>query len=134
MTEAPLESEEMNMDERPTDDLRPLDPTLDRERWERRIASITALAAPELARRAALAASPAQVLVGWFRPALAAAAVLALCAGATLGFLGGTASEGLRAGTAEALRLPTPVALWLGDDQPPSVPELALAVRGGGQP
>jgi hypothetical protein len=123
---------EETMMARPTD-LRPLDPTLDAERWERRIAAITALAGPELARRAALAATPAQVLVGWFRPALAAAAVLSLCAGAALALLGG-GSEGPLGGTAEALRLPGPVALWLGDEQPPSVPELALAVRGGQTP
>lgn len=120
------------MDERPID-LRPLDPTLPGERWERRIVAITRLAAPELARREALAASPAQILVGWFRPALAAAAVLSLCAGAALAFLGGGA-EGPLGGTAEALRLPAPVALWLGEEQPPSVPELALAVNGGRRP
>jgi hypothetical protein len=119
------------MDERPID-LRPLDPTLPNERWESRIAAITALAAPELARRAALAASPAQILVGWFRPALAAAAVLSVVAGASLALLG--SGESPLGGTAEALRLPGPVALWLGDDQPPSVAELAIAVRGGQQP
>lgn len=116
------------MDERPID-LTPLDPARDRERWERRIASIVVLAAPELARRAAAAESPLQVLVGWFRPALSAAAVLALCAGGALTLL-------LPAGAPEpavavdALRLPAPIALWLGDDQPPTVADLALAMQG----
>lgn len=121
------------MDDRPLD-LGSLDPALDRVRWERRIAAITALAAPELARRTALAGSPALVLVDWFRPALAMAATLAVCAGASLMLLlpGATgASRSLV--TAQELRLPAQVAEWLGNDQPPTVTELA-AVVGGGQP
>jgi hypothetical protein len=123
----------MLMDERPID-LTSLDPALDREAWERRIAAIMAIAAPELARRAA-AASPALVLLGWFRPALAAAAVLSICAGASLALLEGQAdtSPEEAAVEAEALRLPTPVAQWLEDDQAPSVADLALAVGGGGR-
>ena len=122
------------MDERPID-LTPLDPARDREAWEGRIAAIMALAAPELARRAA-AGSPSFVLLGWFRPALAAAAVLAICAGAALALLGSPADVPPEepAVAAETLRLPTPVALWLEDDQSPSVADLALAVDGGGQP
>jgi hypothetical protein len=127
----------MNMDERPID-LTPLDPALDREAWERRVAAIMALAAPELARRtvAGIVGSPALVLLDWFRPALAAAAVLAICAGASLAFLEGpvAAPPEEPAVAAEALRLPTPVALWLEDDQTPSVADLALAMGGGGQP
>lgn len=117
------------MDDRPID-LGPLDPTLDRERWERRIAAISALARPELARRATAAASPAQVLVGWFRPALAMAATLALCASAAL-MLPFEGSTGERAVTAEALRLPSAVSQWLGEDQAPTMAELAAALEGG---
>ncbi len=118
------------MDDRPID-LAALDPTLDGERWERRIAAISALARPELAHRAAAAASPALVLVGWLRPALAMAATLALCAGAALMLQLGNA--GAPAVSAEALRLPSAVDQWLGEDQPPTMAELAAAV-GGGQP
>ena len=120
------------MDEEPID-LRPLDPTLDREHWERRIATLTALAAPELARRAMTADSPSVVLLGWFRPAFSAAAVLALCAGAALAMLlqspAGPPEPATPAMT-ETLRLPAPVALWLGEEQPPSVADLASAVQG----
>ena len=116
------------MDEQPID-LRPLDPRLDRERWERRIATITALAAPELARRAAVVTDPSLVLLGWFRPALSAAAVLALCAGAVLAMLLQSPATPEPAIT-ETLRLPAPVALWLGEEQPPSVADLASAVQG----
>lgn len=120
------------MDEQPID-LRPLDPTLDHERWERRIATITALAAPELARRAALAqaSGPSLVLLGWFRPALAMAATLAVCAAAALAMLlQSPAPEPATPAMTEALRLPAPVALWLGEEQPPSVADLASAVQG----
>jgi hypothetical protein len=116
------------MDDRPID-FTPLDPTLDAERWERRISTIAALAAPELARRAAGAWSPSQVLAGWLRPALAAAAVLALCAAAALSLLPGPSPEPPVI-LAEDLRLPAPVSLWLGDDQPPTVADVALAVHG----
>lgn len=117
------------MDDRPID-LSTLDPALDRERWERRIASITALAAPELARRAALAGSPAQVLLGWFRPALSAAAALALCAAAALALLAnGAEGQSTRpAIAAEALRLPPSVARLLGEERPPTMAELSLAM------
>lgn len=121
------------MDERPID-LSPLDPTLDRERWERRIATIAALAAPELARRRRMVQpmeSPSLVLLGWFRPALSAAAVLALCAGAALSLLVQNQTGRPEPAVAlEALRLPAPVAQWLGEDQPPSVGDLALAMAG----
>jgi hypothetical protein len=124
----------MKMDEQPID-LRPLDPTLDHERWERRIATITALAAPELARRALSAdvvTGPSLVLLGWFRPALSAAAVLALCAGAALVMLlqPPATPEPATPAMTETLRLPAPVALWLGEEQPPSVADLATAVQG----
>lgn len=120
----------MKMEENPID-LRPLDPTLDPERWERRIARITALAAPELARRAAVETGPSLVLLGWFRPALATAATLALCAGAALVMLlQSPAAAPEPPAMAEALRLPAPVALWLGEEQPPSVADLASAVQG----
>ncbi|HEV2851973.1 MAG TPA: hypothetical protein VHC97_04140 [Thermoanaerobaculia bacterium] len=122
------------MDERPID-LSPLDPTLDPERWERRIATIAALASPEMARRSMAAhpaESPSLVLLGWFRPALSAAAVLALCAGAALSLLiQNQAGRPEPAVALEALRLPAPVAQWLGEDQPPSVGDLALAIHGG---
>ncbi|HKI03428.1 MAG TPA: hypothetical protein VKK31_15730 [Thermoanaerobaculia bacterium] len=118
------------MDEAPID-LKALDPTLDGERWERRIATIAALARPELARRAAAAESPWLVLLGWFRPAFSAAAALALCAAAALGLLlQGSAGTPEPAVAVEALRLPAQVAFMLGDDQPPSVADLALAVQG----
>jgi hypothetical protein len=118
------------MDEQPID-LTALDPTLDRERWERRISTIAALARPQLARRRAASESPSLVLLGWFRPALSAAAALALCAGAALAMLlQGQAGTPEPALAAEALRLPAPVALWLGEDQPPSVADLAFAVQG----
>jgi hypothetical protein len=118
------------MDERPID-LTPLDPSLDGEAWERRIAAIAALAAPELARRAAVPESPALVLLGWFRPAFSAAAALALCAVAALALLPERQGAAVRAFTAEELRLPHSVAVLLSEERSPTMGELALAVQEG---
>jgi hypothetical protein len=118
----------MEMDEPPID-LSALDPTRDRDPWEHRVAALTAAAHPELARRA-VAASPVQVLANWFRPALALAALLALCAGLGLVLLGpGEAPD--EPAAAEALRLPSPVGLWLGEKRPPTLDEVVVAMRGG---
>jgi hypothetical protein len=64
------------------------------------------------------------------RTALAPAAVLALCAGGALTLLL-PAGVPEPAAAVDALRLPAPIALWLGDDQAPTVADLALAVQGG---
>ena len=58
-------------------DLSPLDPTLDAARFERRIAAITARAAPALAARRRAPTVTSQ-LAGWTRSVLALAAALAL--------------------------------------------------------
>lgn len=69
----------------PPIDFSPLDPRGGPDHWDRLSARIVAAAAPELARRAALAAHPwERVLLGHLRPVLALAAALTLAAGAAL--------------------------------------------------
>ncbi len=63
-------------------DLSALDPERDRVRWAGVVKSTRHRAAQALARRIA-PADPLDLVAGWFRPILAAAAVLAVALGAT---------------------------------------------------
>jgi hypothetical protein len=96
------------------------------------VAAITHRAAPELARRAALDVSPIVALHDWARPALAAAAVLALiCLSVLTGHeFGGVAAPGT--GLTEALAVPAPVNEWLIGERSPTVADLLLAMEGDG--
>jgi hypothetical protein len=94
------------------------------------VAAILERAAPELARRAARDVSPIVVLSDWARPALAAAAVLALIC---LSVLAGHEFSGVTApgtGLTEALAVPEPVNEWLAGDRSPTVADLMLAMEG----
>lgn len=110
-------------------DLSPLDPTEDRLGYERLVRRILDAAAPELRRRAA-GGNPLALVAGWARPALAAAAVIALVA---IGALVATDRAGVpedEAGTvAEALGLPAEPAAWLSDGRAPTQEDLILAME-----
>lgn len=115
-------------------DLSPLDPAHDPARWDRRVRSIMAHAAPELARRAAAQRSVLTVLAGWARPALAAALILVALSGAVVGFANRLAPAPTAAApdVAEALtvnvlggpELPELLAALLRAEQPPAVFDL----------
>ncbi len=114
--------------------LRALDPGRDPERFERLVDGILRAAAPELARRAEAQAVPPSLLLGlsdWLRPALAAAALVAFLALATL--VGGGARADLEPppGLTEALGYPAPVATWVETERAPSVEELLISLEGG---
>lgn len=112
-------------------DLSALDPERDGAGYEALVGRITAAAAPELERRAALA-SPVISLAAWLRPALAAAATLAVVSAGTLLLVEHPASADLaQASSAEPeLNLPAPIGEWLNDDAPPSVMEVMVALEG----
>lgn len=108
-------------------DLSPLDPAVDRLRYERLIRRILGAAEPELVRRARQA-SPLILVVGWARPTLAAAAIIAAMA---LGAL--VATDRGRPQPADlvvdALGVPTPAAEWLEDGREPTASDLVLAME-----
>ena len=111
------------MDERV--DLTTLDLTA--EQRELLVASILTRAAAELERRAN-AVSPIYVLYAWTRPALAAAAVLALlCLSVLLRDDSGGQQQAL--GLTEALNVPAPASAWLVGDRSPTVEDLILAME-----
>ena len=86
-------------------DLSPLDPERDGERWEALLARTRAAAGGELARRA-FAAGPAGPLARWVRPALAMAASLVIAAAGMLALAEGTPQTPATPGVAEAMGVP----------------------------
>jgi hypothetical protein len=116
-------------------DLAPLDPSRDAERWERMVAGITMAARPELARRARMPdLDLLQLLAGYVRPAVSAAALLAAAAGAvffTAGPQAQQAPSAARSQVASALGYPGPAATWLDEGSTPSADELLTAMQAG---
>lgn len=91
------------------------------------VASIMARAKPELRRRQATDVSPMLVLSRWLRPALAAAAVLAVVCVSVLALEWAPASPG--AGLADALAVPRPADEWLVGERAPTVADVLLAME-----
>lgn len=94
------------------------------------VAAVMSRALPELRRRAEADVSPITALYEWARPALAAAAVLAvICLSVLAGhdFAHATVPG---SGLAEALQVPAPVNAWLAGDRAPTVDDLLLAMEG----
>lgn len=118
------------MNEEPTFTM--LDPSHDRDRWERLVGEITSRATPiltgyRLAPREAR--SPILYLAGWLRPALAAAATVAAIAAGTVF---ATRSESVAAPVAtvaEALGYPAPLTAWVETGRVPSIEELAITLE-----
>lgn len=100
---------------------------LDEGRRELLVAAIMANAMPELARRRALDVSPMQMLSGWMRPALAAAAVIALLSGSVLALDLTEAAPG--GSLAEALAVPEPADAWLVGERAPTVGDVLIAME-----
>jgi hypothetical protein len=113
------------MDERV--DLTPLE--LDDIRRERMIATIMARATPELERRAAVDVSPMQAVAGWLRPALAAAAVMAMVGGSLLA-LTPARQPVAGVGLADELAVPQPAKEWLAEERAPTISDLLIAMEG----
>lgn len=113
-------------------DLSPLDPSRrDPARWDRLVRAIMAAAGPELERRAAIV-GPVIWLARFARPALAAAALIALASAAVLhaGTRSVVSPAVAPAGVAEALAVPSPVAAWLAGNRSPTTSDVLAAVEG----
>lgn len=100
----------------------------ERER-ERLVGGIMSRVRPELARRGA-DVSPMLVLSHWARPALAAAAVVAVVCMSVLA-RGAHVEPGN--GLTDALAVPAPMNEWLISDRAPSVADLLVALESEGQ-
>jgi hypothetical protein len=100
---------------------------LDGVRRELLVAAIMANAAPELARRQALDVSPMLMISDWLRPALAAAAIIALLAVSVLSL---DLTDRAPAGSlAAALAVPEPADAWLVGERAPTVGDVLIAME-----
>jgi len=110
-------------------DLSALNLSGDQLRFERLVGEIRRRAEPELARRA-LAHSPVGQLAGWIRPAMAAAAMIAVVAGSALVMTERHAGEPLSPFAANGLAALLSGGEWLPDEPLPTVNEIILAFGG----
>src|SRR5687767_5698032 len=102
------------------------------EQRELLVASILARASSELSRRAADDVNPIILLSQWMRPALAAAAVLALICMSVLSghdFTDGSVTRGLT----EALNVPAPANEWVIADRAPTLDDVLVAMESEGR-
>jgi hypothetical protein len=112
-------------------DLSPLDPELDPLRWARIVAA-TRLRVEAALERLAATPGPLELVGTWFRPILAAAAVVAALLGAARLMIDGR-SEAL-AGASEARRLAALSDESLGRGVRPTGTQLLVALRARGAP
>lgn len=105
-------------------DLRALDPRLESERWERMVRGIMRGASNELLRRRerAYAPTPMDGLVALLRPALVAAAILAIISLAALQRSNGDPTH--PGSFVDSSLLPEAVTIWLEDGDPPTATDL----------
>lgn len=109
-------------------DLSPLDPSADQLAYERLVRRVMDAAAPELARRAA-GMDPLDLLVGWARPTLVAASIVAALAAGAL-FATERPDAAPDAGSVvEALGVPSPAADWLESGREPDAGDVVLAME-----
>ena len=110
-------------------DLTPLDPGNDPDRLDRAVASIMASVDDQLSARRYRRNALGQV-AGWWRPLLAAAAVMGIISVATLASIGArvqnTESD---TGIAEAIGVPEQIAQWVRSDETPEPAELLLTLE-----
>lgn len=109
-------------------ELAPLAAGCDAARFEALVAGILAAAGPELERRAT-AASPIAWLAGRLRPALAAAATVAVVAVASM-IGSGPRGDGVARAPEEDLGMPAPLPEWLAQETAPTVMEVMVALDG----
>lgn len=112
-------------------DLSPLDP-MDDARFERMVGSITARARFELARRAAAQRQSIVELVGgWARPALLAAAGVAGVSITLLATYGHSSAEPVTGAYMPASEVPEAATSWYEEDRAPTVDDLLVAANPG---
>jgi len=109
-------------------DFSALDPTRDEAHFEGLVSGIMKHAEPELGRRRQRLTVVAQV-GHWWRPLLAAAAIIIAVSLGTLWRLGETSETVQESGIEETLGVPAQMARWVRADQLPSTSELLETIE-----
>lgn len=109
-------------------DLSPLDPAADQLAYERLVRRIMDAAAPELARRAA-DTNPLDLVVGWARPTLVAASIVAALAAGALFATERADAAADAGGMVHALGVPFPAADWLESGREPDAGDVVLSME-----
>jgi hypothetical protein len=105
-----------------------LDPSQDPARWEALVGSIVRAAEPELIRRGA-ASTVTATLLAWARPALSAAATVALLLTASLAVSRGVSAGGDAEPSLAGAVVSEELAAWLVGDYRPTVTEVVVALE-----
>ena len=109
-------------------DLSALDVSRDPERIDRMVGNIMWRARTELARRAsAHPVSAVEVVAGWFRPALAAAAAIAAVSLTLLATAGRSRAEVQSTAFISSAEVPAAMTVWYEEDRLPTAAELLVA-------
>ena len=109
-------------------DLSALDPH-ESARFERMVQNITTRARFELARRAAARDSVVELVAGWARPALAAAASIAIVSATLLAVLEPSHAEA-SGGAYMSPTVPASANSWYEEDRDPTAVDLLVAIEG----
>ena len=113
-------------------DFASLDPTRDTEQFDAIVRSITAAATDQLAARRARATVVGQV-VSWWRPLLAAAAIVGIVSiGALARSKTSATTTETEVGLAEAIGMPQQIAEWVLAEDVPTPTELLVVLGGDG--
>jgi hypothetical protein len=113
-------------------DLTPLDPQQD-ARFERMVTAISERARFELARRAAQRQSVVELMAGWARPALLAAASIAAVSLALLAAVEHSSAEPATGGYMTVSEVPAAASGWYEENREPTVEDLLVASAEGGR-
>jgi hypothetical protein len=114
-------------------DFSPLDPRKDAAHFERLVGNITWRARMELARRAALQrVSPVEAVAFWYRPAMAAAAVIAIVSATLLATMGGNTADVPTGSYMSSAEVPVALSSWYEEGNSPTATELLVASEENG--
>lgn len=115
-------------------DLSPLDLAKDPERFESMVGRITWRARAELARRAGMhRVTPVEVVAAWYRPAIAAAALIAAISVTLLTMTNDSKTELPTGAYMSAAEVPASVSSWYEEGSTPTAAELLVVANEGGR-
>ncbi|HEX6559730.1 MAG TPA: hypothetical protein VF021_09720 [Longimicrobiales bacterium] len=112
-------------------DLSALDLSKDPERFENLVGRIAWRARGELARRASRRISPVEMVAAWYRPAIAAAAMIAAVSLTLLATVGRNRNDVQTGAYMSAAEVPAAMSGWFEEGSSPTAAELLVVAHEG---